>query len=60
LGNASEQPGAHVNGAWYLRNAKIFAKLIQIARPTGRLLIVFGSGPAYWLRHFVQTGLASN
>jgi len=54
------KPGAHVNGAWYLRNAKIFAKLIQIARPAGRLLVVFGSGPAYWLRDFVQTGLASN
>jgi hypothetical protein len=54
LGNATEQPGAHVNGAWYLRNAKIFARLIQIARPASRLLIVFGSGHAYWLRHFVQ------
>ena len=42
--NASEQPGAHGNGAWHLRNAKTFAKLIQIARPAGRLLVVFGSG----------------
>jgi len=54
LGNATEQPGADLNGAWYLRNAKIFAKLTQIARPAGRVLVVFGSGHAYWLRHFVQ------
>jgi hypothetical protein len=54
LGNATEQPGADLNGAWYLRNAKIFAKLTQIAQPADRVLVVFGSGHAYWLRHFVQ------
>jgi hypothetical protein len=54
LGSATEQPGADLNGAWYLRNAKIFAKLTQIARPADRVLVVFGSGHAYWLRHFVQ------
>jgi hypothetical protein len=47
LGNADERPGADLNGAWYLRNAKIFAKLTQIARPAGRVLVVFGSGHAY-------------
>jgi len=54
LGTTAEQPGADLNGAWYLRNAKIFAKLTQIASPDARLLVVFGSGHGYWLRHFVQ------
>jgi len=52
--NEKEQPGAELNAAWYQRNAKIFAKLTQIARPGDRVLVVFGSGHAFWLRHFVQ------
>ena len=42
------------NAAWYQRNAKIFAKLTQIVQPGERALVVFGSGHAFWLRHFVQ------
>jgi Family of unknown function (DUF5694) len=53
LGDATNQPGAELNAAWYLRNAKIFAKLTQIAKPGDRVLVVFGAGHAYWLRHFV-------
>jgi hypothetical protein len=55
LGDSKAQPGAELNAAWYLRNAKIFAKLIQIARPGDRVIVVFGAGHAYWLRHFVET-----
>jgi hypothetical protein len=54
LANEKEQPGAELNAAWYQRNAKIFAKLTQIAQPGHRVLVVFGSGHAFWLRHFVQ------
>ena len=54
LGNEKEQPGAELNAAWYQRNAKIFAKLSQIMQPSDRVLVVFGSGHAFWLRHFVQ------
>jgi hypothetical protein len=54
MGNEKEQPGAELNSAWYQRNAKIFAKLMQIARPGDRVVVVFGSGHAFWLRHFVQ------
>jgi hypothetical protein len=43
-----------LNAAWYHRNAKIFAKLTQIARPGDRVLVVFGSGHAFWLRHLAQ------
>src|SRR5205814_9480803 len=48
LGNEKEQPGAELNAAWYQRNAKIFAKLAQIAQPGDRILVVFVSGHAFW------------
>jgi hypothetical protein len=54
FGNEKQQPGAELNAAWFQRNAKIFAKLAQIAGPGDRVLVVFGSGHAFWLRHFVQ------
>lgn len=52
--NQKELPGADLNAAWYQRNAKIFAKLTEIAQPGDHILVVFGSGHAFWLRHFVQ------
>lgn len=54
LGDSKEQPGAELNAAWYQRNAKIFAKLTRVAQPGDRVLLVFGSGHSFWLRHFVQ------
>jgi Family of unknown function (DUF5694) len=54
LADQKEQPGAELNAAWYQRNAKIFAKLTLVARRGDRLLVVFGSGHLFWLRHFVQ------
>lgn len=54
LGDQKNQPGADLNAAWYQRNAKIFAKLTQIARPGDRILVVFGAGHAFWLRHLAQ------
>ena len=54
LGDAKAQPGAELNGGWYLRNAKIFAKLTQVAKPGDRVLVVFGGGHKYWLQHFVR------
>jgi predicted proteasome-type protease len=42
---------------WYMRNAKMFAKLGLVAQPGERVLVLVGSGHLYWLRHFVeQTG----
>lgn len=54
FGDQEEQPGADLNAAWYRRNLKIFAKLTQIAKPGDRMLVVFGAGHSFWLRHFVQ------
>lgn len=52
LGDAAQQPGADLNAMWYLRNAKIFAKLQLVAKPGDRVLVIYGSGHNYWLRHF--------
>jgi hypothetical protein len=54
LGDGEAQPGADLNAMWYLRNAKMFGKLTNIAEPGDRLLVVVGSGHAYWLRHLVS------
>lgn len=55
LGDSDAQPGADLNAMWYLRNAKIFAKLDLVAEPGDRLLVIYGSGHNYWLRHFART-----
>jgi len=52
IGNTEDQPGAELNAFWYMRNAKIFGKLMTAAEPGDRILVVYGSGHNYWLRHF--------
>ncbi len=54
IGDADSQPGADLNAMWYLRNAKIFGKLMHVAKPGDRVLVVYGSGHSYWLRHFAS------
>jgi Family of unknown function (DUF5694) len=54
VGNTQQHPGAELNAMWFLRNAKIFTKLRCIAEASDRILVVFGAGHAYWLRHFVK------
>lgn len=54
VGDRDVQTGADLNAAWYLRNAKIFGKLMQVARPGDRVLVVYGGGHGYWLRHFAS------
>lgn len=55
FGSGDNLPGAELNGRWYTRNAMIFAKLMQVARPGDRIVLMFGAGHAYWLRHFAST-----
>lgn len=52
IGDTNTQAGADLNAMWYLRNAKIFAKLMHVAKPGDRVLVVYGAGHGYWLRHF--------
>ena len=54
FGNGKEQPGAELNAYWYMRNAKMFAKIDMIAQPGDRVLVIAGSGHATWLRHFAE------
>jgi uncharacterized protein DUF5694 len=55
VGDRPTQPGADLNGGWYLRNAKIFAKLSQITKSGDKVVVLFRAGHAYWLRHFAQS-----
>lgn len=52
FGDLRDQPGAELYAYWMMRNAKIFAKAMLVTNPGDRVLIVYGSGHAYWLRHF--------
>jgi Family of unknown function (DUF5694) len=52
LGDGDTQTGAELNAAWYLRNAKIFGKLMQVAKPGNRVLVIYGAGHNFWLKHF--------
>ncbi len=52
IGDSDIQTGADLNAMWYLRNAKIFGKLMQVAKPGDRVLVIYGAGHSFWLRHF--------
>lgn len=54
FGTAEQQPGAELNAYWYMRNAKMFAKIDLIADPGDRVLVLVGAGHKYWLDHFAQ------
>lgn len=55
LGDSTHQPGANWVGAWYARNLIIFNNLTRItANPHDRILVIYGQGHAYHLRHFAQ------
>lgn len=55
FGDGKDQPGAELNAYWYMRNAKIFAKLQLASRPGDRVLVIYGSGHGYWLRQLAAT-----
>src|SRR3546814_10146346 len=48
IGDGDSQPGAELNAYWYMRNAKMFAKLDLFAQPGDRVLVIVGSGHATW------------
>lgn len=54
IGDTESQPGAELNAYWYMRNAKIFGKLMKVVDPGDRVLVIFGTSHAYWLRHFAR------
>ena len=54
IGRGEDQPGAELAAYWYMRNAKIFNKLAQVAEPGDRVVVVYGDGHSDWLRRIVQ------
>lgn len=55
FGHGNEWMGADLDAAWYLRNAKIHAKLMKIAKPDDRIVVFYGAWHNYWLRDVVRT-----
>jgi hypothetical protein len=53
-GAGTEQPGAALLSAWQARNNAICARLVQLAKPNDRIVVVYGSGHAYLLRQCVS------
>lgn len=39
---------------YYMRNAKIFSKLIDVTEPGDRVVVVYGAGHKHWLEHFIR------
>jgi hypothetical protein len=54
LDAGESQPGAELNAYWYMRNAKIFSKLIDVTKPGDRVIIVYGAGHKFWLEHLAD------
>ncbi|MGD9799203.1 MAG: DUF5694 domain-containing protein, partial [Parvularculaceae bacterium] len=48
------QPGAELNAYWFMRNAKLFSKLIDVVKPGDRVIIVYGAGHKFWLDHLTE------
>ncbi len=48
------QPGAELQAYWFMRNAKIFSKLVQVTSPGDRVVLVYGAGHKFWLDHFAE------
>ena len=48
------QPGATLNGYWFMRNAKIFAKLMDVTSPGDRVVVLYGAGHKFWLEHLAE------
>lgn len=44
VGEAGNYTGADELGAWYLRNARIFANLAHLTKPNDRVLVIYGQG----------------
>lgn len=50
-GALDEQPGADLVSRWYERNMRICARIVQVAAPGDRVVVLYGSGHANLLRH---------
>lgn len=53
IGGGATQPGADLETAWYGRNFRICANLLQLAHPGDRIVVFYGSGHGLLLRQCV-------
>jgi hypothetical protein len=53
FGAGDRQPGATLLSSWQARNNAICARLVQIAGPQDRVVVLYGSGHAFLLRQCV-------
>jgi hypothetical protein len=49
-----DQPGAELLGYWFMRNAKIVARLADVVRPGDRVVVLYGAGHKHWLEAILQ------
>jgi hypothetical protein len=54
VGAGDAQPGVELITAWYKRNFRICANLIQLSKPGDRIVVFYGYGHAFLLRECVQ------
>jgi hypothetical protein len=54
VGVGDVQPGVELVTAWYKRNFRICANLIQLSKPGDRIVVFYGAGHAFLLRECVQ------
>lgn len=53
FGAGADQPGAELNSAWFERNMRICALLLQQLQAGERAVVIFGAGHLPWLRRCV-------
>jgi hypothetical protein len=53
VGGGNDQPGAELLKAWYGRNFRICANLVQHAKPGGRIVVFIGAGHELLLRQCI-------
>ena len=44
-----DQSAAELQGYWFMRNAKIWSKLMDVAQRGDRSVIIYGAGHKFWL-----------
>ena len=48
------QPAAELQAYWFMRNAKIWSKLMDVTKPGDRVIVVYGAGHKFWLEHMAD------
>lgn len=54
MGSGEEQPGAALLAAWYERNLRICARLLQVLEPGDKAVVFYGQGHIHLLRECVN------